>query len=219
MSFIKKHHEEAEEGWLMSYADMITLLLCFFVIILSLMTMNKSDSEAVEEQLQGAFSGQVTEKPFTKLMEKIISLIEQKQMESEMSVEENSKGLTLELSSASFYQPGSAEFKPEAIPVLEEIVGMLNDFAAEDYLVVVEGHSDDVPISTKQFPSNWELSASRATRVVRFFIEKGQEKERMRAMGFAEVDPKVPNLDEFGNPIPENRELNRRIVIRIERRE
>lgn len=219
MSFKKKNNEEAEEGWLMSYADMITLLLAFFIIMLSLMTMNKTDSEAVEEQMKEAFSGQMSEKPFTKLMEKIVTLIEQQQMESDMSVEENSKGLVLELSSASFYNPGSAEFRPEAIPVLTELAVMLNDFDLEDYLVEVEGHSDDVPISTKQYPSNWELSACRATRVVRFFIEQGQEKEKMRAAGFADVEPKVPNMDEFGNPIPENRELNRRIVIRIERRD
>lgn len=219
MSFKKKNHnEEAEENWLMSYADMITLLICFFVIMLSLMTMKQSDSEAVEQQLKEAFSGQVSEKPFTTLMEKIVVLIDEKQMDSEMSVEESYKGLVLELSSASFYNPGSADFRPEAIPILEELAVMLNDFDYEDYLIEVEGHTDDVPIKTEKFPSNWELSANRATRVVRFFIDKGQEKEKMRAAGFADVEPKVPNIDDFGSPIPENRELNRRIAIRIERK-
>lgn len=220
MSFHKSHkHEEAEENWLMSYADMITLLICFFVIMLSLMTMKQSESEDVEQQIKEAFSGQVSEKPFTKLLEKIMVLIETKQMESDVSVEETDRGLVLELSSGSFFKPGSAEFKQEAVPLLKDLAVILGDFDYEDYLVEVEGHTDDVPIHTAKFPSNWELSSARASGVVRFFIDQGQEKEKMRVSGFADVEPKVPNIDEFGNPIPENRELNRRIAIRVERRD
>lgn len=219
MSFKKKHNEEAEEGWLMSYADMITLLICFFVIMLSLMTMKKSDSESVEQEIKEAFSGQVSEKPFTKLLEKIMILIETKQMESDISVEETDNGLVLELASGSFFKPGSAEFQEAAVPVLKDLATLLNDFDYEDYLVIVEGHTDDVPIKTAKFPSNWELSSARASSAVRFFIDEGQEKEKLRVSGFADVEPKVPNLDEFGNAIPENRELNRRIAIRVERRD
>jgi chemotaxis protein MotB len=83
------------------------------------------------------------------------------------------------------------------------------------YYVDVEGHTDDVPIHTPQFPSNWELSTLRATGVVRYLIKIGLEPDRLKAAGYADVNPKVPNLDLFGAPIPENRAKNRRIVIRL----
>ena len=86
-----------------------------------------------------------------------------------------------------------------------------------DYVVRIEGHTDDVPIATSQFPSNWELSAHRASAVVRFLISRGVEADRMIAVGMADTQPKVPHRDDAGNPIVENRDINRRIVIKIER--
>lgn len=218
----KKHNEEVEENWLISYADMITLLICFFVIMLSIMEKKQTHKEDVEQAIKESFSSDpqvVEEKPFTTLLENMQQVIEQHQAEESVSMEETDNGIMMELSSSSFYEPGSATFKQEALPVLKDIANVLNEFNYEDYIVIVEGHTDDVPIQTPQFPSNWELSAMRATGVVRFFIGEGQEHTKMRAMGLADVQPKVPNLDEFGNPIPENREINRRITIRVERRD
>ncbi len=208
-----------DEDWMTTFCDVICLLLCFFVILISVSEPKQSEIEKVRAMFMSAFVETEITSPFTDLMEQVESLIEQNQMETEMSVEETDKGLVLELASSSFYESGSAEFKKSAIPILEELATLLNDFDYEDYLVEAEGHTDDVPIKTRMFPSNWELSAGRATRIVRFFIAKGQEKEKMRAAGFSDVVPKVPNLDEFGNPIPENRELNRRVVLKIERRD
>ncbi len=222
MSFHKgRKHEEVEENWLMSYADMITLLISFFVILLSVMEKKQTHKEEVEQAIKESFSSSSIDDPmpFTQLVQDLQQVIENNQMEENMSLEETEKGVMLELSSSSFYKSGSAEFLPEAIPVLKDISVILNDFSFEDYIVRVEGHTDDVPITTPYFPSNWELSAVRATKVVRYFIDSGQPKEKMSAEGFADTQPKVPNIDEYGNPIPENREINRRILIRIERRE
>jgi len=211
--------QEADEDWMTTYSDVVTLLLCFFVILISVSEPKQSELEKVRAQFMSAFVESEVESPFTQLREQVETMIEEQQIEQDMSVEETDKGLVLELSSASFYEPGSAEFRKEALPVLQGLATILNDFDYEDYLVEVEGHTDDVPIKTAKFPSNWELSAARAASVVRYFIDGGQEKEKMRVAGFADVEPKVPNIDEFGNPIPENRELNRRITIRVERRE
>lgn len=215
----KKPQQEFEEDWLTTFSDVISLLLCFFVILISVSEPKQSELEKVRAMFMSAFVEHEVESPFTELQQKMEQMIEEKMLEEQMSVEETDKGLVLELSSGSFFEPGSATFREEARPVLEELALMLNDFDFEDYLVEVEGHTDDVPIKTAKFPSNWELSAGRASSVVRFFIDEGQESEKMRVAGFADTEPKVPNLDEFGNPIPENRELNRRIAIRIERRE
>ena len=84
-----------------------------------------------------------------------------------------------------------------------------------NWVLQVDGHTDDDPINTPQFPSNWELSTARATGVVRFLIEADVQPERLKASGYADVKPKLPNRDLFGEPIPENCKKNRRISIRL----
>jgi chemotaxis protein MotB len=215
----KKKEVHEDESWLLTYADFITLLMCFFVIILSMSEPKQADVELLQDALE-EFNKNTADKakPFNDLFDNLQVLIAEMQMESAISVEKTNRGVLLELSASSFYDPGSANFRPEAIPVLEKMAKVLASFDYEDYLCQIDGHTDDAPIQTPQFPSNWELSAVRATTVVRFLIEHGMEKEKMRAAGYADIMPKVPNLDEFGNPIEENRELNRRIVIKVERR-
>ena len=130
-------------------------------------------------------------------------------------METDDKGITIELASSAFYKPGSADFRQEAIIVLEKISEMLIAPKYMAYYVEVEGHTDDDPINTARFPSNWELSTGRSTTVVRYFIGQGMDFRRLSAKGFAETRPKVPNRDEEGNPIPENQMENRRVVINV----
>ena len=85
------------------------------------------------------------------------------------------------------------------------------------YSIDIEGHTDDAPISTPQFPSNWELSSARASAVARFLIGRGIKPERISVIGYADTKPKVPNRNAAGNPIPENRQENRRVMVRVER--
>jgi chemotaxis protein MotB len=162
--------------------------------------------------------GQEVVKPFSELTSDIQAMITENAMEEVMSVEETDKGILIEISSSSFYEQGSAEFKKEAIPVLLDLSLILEAFDYEDYVINIGGHTDDTALSgAGMFATNWELSAARATRVVRFFIEEGLDKERMTARAFADTRPKVPNVDEEGSAIPENQELNRRIEIAVER--
>lgn len=216
--FGKKKHEEAEENWLISYADMITLLLCFFVIILSVSEPKKEQLEAVSESFQEGVKAKKEQQQDTmdQLKQDLETMIVDDALEEAMSVAETEKGLVIDLSTAAFYESGSATIRPDAVPYLERMTEILKKFDLDEKLIYVTGHTDDAPIHTKEFPSNWELSAVRATRIIRFFIEKGMDHMLMRSGGFADTEPKVPNLDEFGNPIPENRELNRRISIKIE---
>lgn len=214
-----KPHEEAEENWLMSYADMITLLLCFFLILLSVSQPKQSEMEALSKKFSSAVSDVEIKTPFTDLMTSFQQVVETNNLEQVISVEETDDGIMLELSSSSFYKPGSAEFQDWAKPILDEIAAALNNFDYRDYIVKIEGHTDDSPIHTAQFPSNWELSAVRATTLVRYFIDQGQESEKLMAQGYAATMPKVPNRDELNNPIPANQALNRRVVIRIERKD
>ncbi len=216
----KKNEEDNE--WMMTYADAITLILCFFVIIISISEPSQEKFEEAKQSMMSEFVPEDEEisTPFESMADDFYHIIEQNQLHMQMGVGKTDKGVMLELSSGAFFKPGSAEFKPEAIPILEEAVKAIVNFSFDyaSYKIETEGHTDDAPIATNQFPSNWELSAARAASVVRFFEGKGIDADRLKAMGMGSAYPKVPNQDQFGAAIPENQELNRRVVVRIERK-
>ncbi|MFO1242896.1 MAG: flagellar motor protein MotB [Rickettsiales bacterium] len=221
MSFYgKKKHEEAEENWLISYADMITLLLCFFVILLSVSEPKKEQLEAVSEAMKQAINDAKKEEkkqdPMEDLKQDLETMIVDDALEEAMSVAETEKGIVIDLSTAAFYESGSATIRKDAEPYLQRMTEILKKFDLDEHLINVIGHTDDAPIHTAEFPSNWELSAVRATRIVRFFADNGIDHHILRSSGFADTEPKWRNLDDLGNPIEENRERNRRITIKIE---
>ncbi len=122
-----------------------------------------------------------------------------------------------QFSSAAFFASAAATLSESGRSILENLLDRMQSPAFAAYRITVEGHTDDQPISTSQFPSNWELSAARAAAVVRFFVEHGIPADRLRATGFAETRPLAPNRDAAGTPIPENQAKNRRVVIELEK--
>jgi flagellar motor protein MotB len=124
---------------------------------------------------------------------------------------------TFEMGSAAFFDSGSASLSDGGKAILRGILDPLTAALAEGYRIRVEGHTDDTPIDTPQFPSNWELSGARASAVVHFFLEQGIPAQRLRAVGYADTEPKVANRDAAGNPIPANQAENRRVVIKLEK--
>jgi chemotaxis protein MotB len=218
---IKREPDNAD-AWLITYADAVTLVLCFFIILFSVSEPQESSFKKISESFAAAgfvtnVSAQQESDPVQVMREEVEIMIESNALEKVMSIEESDAGIQLELSSSAFYQSGSARFKREAVPILLQIVEILRNFDFDAYEIKVEGHTDDVPMRSAQFPSNWELSAARATNIVRFLIANDLKPELMQATGHAETKPKVPNLDAQGTPIPQNREINRRVVIKIER--
>ena len=137
------------------------------------------------------------------------------QADDAVTVDTDDQGVVIELASSAFYQPGSADIRPEALSVLDKMAQTLESPRYQNYVVEIEGHTDDDPIHTARYPSNWELSSGRATGVVRLFIEQGMDASRMKASGYAETRPKVPNRDSSGAPIRENQSINRRVLIRV----
>ncbi|MGB1540070.1 MAG: OmpA/MotB family protein, partial [Rickettsiales bacterium] len=162
-AFNKKKTDEEDEDWMATYADAITLILCFFVILISVAEPSQAKFEDVKKGMMSEFStnAESMESPFTLMEESFMEIIDSNNMEMTMAVGKTDRGILLELSSGAFYKPGSAEFKEEAIPVLEEVVEAIVSFSFDypEYKVEVEGHTDDDPIHTAVFPSNWELSA------------------------------------------------------------
>jgi len=172
--------------WMVNYADLMTELVCFFVILYAL-------SAALNKNVQNA-SQQIKE-----MMEK-----------GEMSgkVEVNKEGLKITLEEQGelpFFESGSADLTTEMSGKIDKLYPILKKLSEKNE-VIVEGHTDNIPIATKQFASNWELSTARATSVVRHMLEMGFDPRKISAIGYGEYRPIVPNNS------PENRRKNRRVV-------
>jgi len=270
------HGTRHADDWLMTYADMITLLLCFFALFLSVSIPKKAAEQHAQQPVKGAVQ-QVEPPPVpaqmprdqvppdvemvdvpahersphiedltgrpdilegnlpfhglehvTQPMEKVAD-DEQKtaslpeivdQLKNKGSAEIEEKGdriTTIDISSAAFFDQGSATLSETGRAVLRDVAVNIKSDKFKDYQVTVEGHTDDAPIKTLQFPSNWELSTARAAAVVQFFLLQGIPAQRLRAAGYADTFPKVPNRDAAGNPLPSNQAQNRRVVIKLEK--
>jgi chemotaxis protein MotB len=124
---------------------------------------------------------------------------------------------TLQIGSTAFFGSGFATISGAGKAILSDVAITLNSGALAAYRISIEGHTDDTPINTAQFQSNWELSTARAAAVVRFLLEQGIPARRLAAAGYADTFPLVPNRNAAGAVIPENQARNRRVVIKLER--
>jgi chemotaxis protein MotB len=124
---------------------------------------------------------------------------------------------TLEISSATLFDRGSATLRESGKVFLQSATADLRSDSFKDYEITVGGHTDDAPINTVQFASNWEPSTARAAAVVDYLLDQGISARRLRAAGYADTFPIAPNCDAGGNPIPENQAKNRRVVIKLEK--
>ncbi|HQX26415.1 MAG TPA: OmpA family protein [Alphaproteobacteria bacterium] len=220
------------DDWLMTYADMITLLLCFFAIFLSVSVPKDEQMEQAREKVRERFAAQNVIDQFVldpispvganssekEIYDRLPSIVDMYEKGEGVHIEqEGDRITTIEMDSSAFFASGSSVLSDEGQKILGELQAKLTGKDYINYSITVEGHTDDNPIHTAQFPSNWELSTSRAASVVRFFLEHGIDPERLRAAGYADVFPKVPNRDSNGNAIPANQSQNRRVVIKLEK--
>ncbi len=206
--------EEGGEDWLVTYADAITLLMAFFVLLYTVSEPNQHKFETKMGGVFEQFSGEKTAMPLQDLREQVSTLISETGEATEAKTTDS--GISFEFKSAKMFAPGSAQILESGIALLDRVAQMVTFMGYDDYRVEVQGHTDDIPINTVQFLSNWELSAARAA-AVRFLVSRGVEPERLVAVGYGDTRPKAPNRDEAGQPIPENQSQNRRVEIEIER--
>lgn len=227
----KLRDEGVIDAWLMTYADMITLLLCFFVIFFAI---SNPSTDRIKEALQsmkqelkiktGVLDKQeepteYREKvyPYKSIMSGFDSIIFLNRLQNMMTLESTEKGVIIELKNGALFDSGSAEISEGGKAVLMQLAETIRNSGFKDYVLVIEGHTDNVPVTGTTYASNWELSAMRAVRVVRYLTAQGIGAERMSAQAFADTRPKEPNRDMLGRPIPENQAVNRRTVIRMEK--
>ncbi len=206
---------EEKEDWLVTYADAITLLMAFMVMLLTFAEYDIPAFETAATAIKSNLTGQESTSPIQLLRIDVQDVVYNMQADQVVKVETDKKGIVIELSSSAFFKPGFADIREEALPVLEKMTQTLLAPRYQFYTIEIEGHTDDVPINTPRYPSNWELSASRAAGIIRFLVSQELDSSRMKATGYADTQPKAPNKDAEGNPVPDNQALNRRVVIRV----
>ncbi|MBT4838431.1 MAG: OmpA family protein [Methylococcales bacterium] len=210
--------KEDEKEWLITYADAITLLMAFFVLLLSTAVIDQSKYEQVSESITKRLLQKQPKTPFKTLEDEISTLISKNQLANVIEVNKVIDGIKIELSNSALFSTGSAQLKLLIQPILFRISQFILSLDNLDNINIdVEGHSDNVPINTRQYPSNWELSARRATNVVRFLIKQGIEENKLRAVAYAHTQPKLPNNSQSGQALLENQAVNRRVVLYVKR--
>ncbi len=206
--------EPDDEEWLTTYADAITLLMAFFIMLVSF---SKIDLPLFEEVMAGIQKeigqGESKETTTSEVKTKIEEIVYQTGMEQVVDVQKDTRGVTIEMDSAGFFISGTAKIKEEAKPLLAKWAETLTNEVFKYFLIEAEGHTDNEPIHTEMFPSNWELSAARASAVVRELQANGVHVFQLKAVGFGDAHPKVPNLNPDGTPNKINQAKNRRVVI------
>jgi chemotaxis protein MotB len=210
---------ESGEDWLMSYADFVTVLMGFFVLLFAMSDPNPGRFEEVSKGYAEGLKPITT--PFVDLRRaQTAALSPGEEGERTPTTGADPRGMATPFAADRMFSPGQAEILPEAEPFLDRTAQLLTfGFGRVTYRVTIEAHTDDSPISSDRFPSNWELSAARAAAVARYMITRGVEPGRIVAAGRADSNPLPETLDQRGQLVatPENRAKNRRILIRIDR--
>ena len=206
--------EEEEGNWIFSYADMMTLLFGFFVIIASLSVPDPKRIQSLRKMASSAMNI-AYEDPYAELLASLTSVLKETGASEKVAIEQTAEGLNLVSSGTVFFDTASVELRNEAKKIVDQLAAVLIKSATQ-YNVIVEGHTDDVPVSTEKFPSNWELSAGRASRVVRLLEERGFPHTQLRPLGFADTRPvETVSRTSTKREVSISRAKNRRIVIRI----
>jgi chemotaxis protein MotB len=203
---------ESEDEWMLTYADMITLLFAFMVVIVSISDVDKEKLQRVAESMAESVGGTRIESRISleELESSLGRIIKEENMQSQAEVSRSPHGVTIRFKGNVLFASASSDLSPKASSILGKLAG---EIKSRPYHIDVEGHTDDRPITTVQYPSNWELSGARAASVIRFFIEHGVPADGLRAIGRADTEPLRPNRDETNQPIPENQAYNRRVEV------
>lgn len=205
---------DESESWLISYADLMTLLVGFFIVLQSFSKIDAESFEQVKKETTKLFGGQY-HIPFEGLSSDMKKVVEDLKVGDQVLFSQTDQGVEITFKGALFFDSGSVELRPEATALMDSLIPVISE-KAKDFGIVVEGHTDSTPLSRHgPVASNWELSSVRACRILRMFEEKGFAPSKMKALGWGDTRPIVSNADEYGNPIPANQAQNRRVVIKI----
>ena len=226
--------------WMCTFSDLVTLLMCFFVLLFAMSTTQQETYKELVKSLRSALGAQSvpesgtregltmhavpSEQPsesqqidelggmIEKEMEDIVSEVRElvlfNKLGGEVSVTKNDDGVVITMSDLLLFDQGGTHLSEKGMDILKKVAAVLSKLA---YHVKIKGHTDSSPISSAQFPSNWELSTARASTVVRLLIANGVPPRYISAEGYAQYHPVATNDTEAG------RARNRRVEIVYER--
>ncbi len=233
----KRSHPEDHgnaDRWLLTYADMITLLMAFFIMMYSMSVLNTAKFEQAAFSIRSGFGGMMPGQGNAvvrpnggafnpaqkaeiagvkwKVISPIVNIIEQKKQKLPAKIGEDNRGIVITLLSDKYlFEPGSAQINHRAYKLLDKIADMLGKISNN---IQIEGHTCNLQTKSQQYADNWELSSARAISVLRYLVEsKGLSAKRFSAAGYGSIRPASPNNTE------KERSRNRRVEIVILRRE
>jgi chemotaxis protein MotB len=233
--YLDQRQSDNHERWLVSYADFITLLFAFFVVMYALSSVSEGKYRVLSDSLVSAFGSKVIERvapaaqplppalpprritmpsgmqdrqreQMRGIAQNILRVLDSLVRDGQVKVTQSNRGISVEINASVLFASGQAQLRADSSRALQRVARVL---ATSDQGIEVEGYSDDTPISTSQFPSNWELSSARASSVVRLFLDNGVAAERLSAIGYGPNRPVMPN------DTPEGRARNRRVTVVI----
>jgi len=226
----RREKSSGHERWLVTYADMITLLLIFFIVMYTMSRIDANKFQSLASSLSRAMGagGMVMESPgpsfvpgaslssadeleekqrFESIREELEALIQERGLAAEIRVSTEQRGIVISFQEQVLFPSGSAELTSQARRLIDEVAPVLRESGNH---LRIEGHTDNLPIHTEKFPSNWELSAARATSVLQELLRTADiSPDLLCAVAYGEYRPRVLN------DTPENRQLNRRVDIVI----
>jgi chemotaxis protein MotB len=207
---------EGDDEWLLSYADVTTLLIVFLVLMFAFAKPNQTGNADAGDTGRGPTPAAASQTPAAEASptaaaarperHRVMDRLARLRGDREFGIRENSAGIEVNLSDRILFPVGQAELSPRGLHLLDRLLPVLK---AGTFRVTVEGHTDDTPIATDRYPSNWELSSARASRVVRYLIAKGIDPKRLRAVGYADTRPIRAGDD------PSARAANRRVSLHL----
>lgn len=234
----KKQEEHVDESWLVPYADILTLLLALFIVLFASSTVDQKKLEQMSAVFSQIFDGGIgvmdnpsptppvseispeitdavkkyteDQKQLQETQAKVQELIAVNELENQFETKLTDEGLLITIRDSVLFQPGSAQISPEQISIAEELAQILS-FNPERN-VIITGHTDDIPINSAEFESNWELSFARAINFLKVIVASNSslDEKYFSVRAFAENNPIVPN------DTAENRAKNRRVEVLVQ---
>jgi chemotaxis protein MotB len=203
------YSDDDDTSWLLPYVDVISLLLAFLILALAMSKVSLHRFELVS----AALSRTAPPPSLDALKEKIDQMIEQQGLVGQIKTVVDDAGLRMELKNALLFDSGQADITPAGKAAIEKVVKLLPTID-QRYQIAIEGHTDDVPIHTARFDSNWDLSSARAINVLKSFTVAGISPQRLSAQGYADTRP-AAILQGDSASYTRARSENRRVVIRV----
>ena len=226
--------EPSGDEWLATYSDCVTLLMTFFVLLYAMSSTDEAKMRALSQAFRSVMAGEVADSILEynlyngdvpliggetptdtvdgenieeSMYYQVSKFVKEHELEAAVEIIETEQGVAIQVRESILFETSKSTLREDSKEVLASIAELLSSI---DNTIVVEGHTDNRPISTAEFPSNWELSVDRAVNVVKYFVENtGIDPKRLSATGYGEHHPVVPNDTE------ENMAKNRRVNILI----